>query len=232
MSVNLSKYRFERKFIVERFDYPVDMVIKTLRIPFRSIYYPRVVNNVYFDTLEFSAYKDNVFGKSNRLKIRLRWYDNKKGENAMCKPQLEYKIKSGLMGTKKTYPIIPVDSRKHLLNKERLYDILDKSDLPVQVKDDLSIRNPVLINQYHRHYFATLDGKIRITVDSSILFQRFNYSGSNHFVKFNNPSVVELKYDSQDEVYGRHVGQLLPFRLSKYSKYQVGIEKTHAYRAY
>jgi len=231
MSVDIPKYRFERKFIVERFDYPVDMVIKSLRIPFRRIYHPRVVNNVYFDTLEFSAYQDNIYGKSDRLKIRLRWYDAKQAQNDI-KPQLEYKIKSGLMGTKKAYPIIPVDSRKLLLNKESLYDILAKSELPVQVNDDLLTRIPVLINQYHRHYFATLDGKIRITVDSAILFQRFNYSGSNHFVKFNNPSVLELKYDRQDENYGRQVGQLLPFRLSKYSKYQVGIEKTHAYRAY
>ena len=232
MSTKQLSYRFERKFVVEDESCPLETVIKTLQIPFRSIHQPRVINNIYFDTHDLSAYKDNIFGKANRLKIRIRWYNNQKAPDKKYFPKLEYKIKKAWLGTKQIYSLRPVEKRADLLNKEKLLGILSESDLPTKVKDDLAHRTPVLVNQYYRRYFATLDGKIRMTIDSSILFHRFNFFGNSNFTKSDTPTVLELKYDKNNETYGRRVGQLLPFRLTKYSKYQVGVQKTHAHYAY
>lgn len=232
MSTKQLCYRFERKFVVQNEGCPLETIIKTLKIPFRSIHQPRVINNIYFDTHELSAYKDNIFGKANRLKIRVRWYDIQNKRQTVYSPKLEYKIKKAWLGTKKIYSLRPVEKRGHLMNKTKLLEILDASELPIKVKDDLAQRSPILVNQYFRKYFATLDDKIRLTVDSSILFHRYNFSGNSDFSKVNTPIILELKYDKENESYGRRVGQLLPFRLTKYSKYQVGIQKTHVHYAY
>jgi SPX domain protein involved in polyphosphate accumulation len=45
--------------------------------------YPmRVVNNIYFDTIDFSSYQSNIDGASNRSKVRIRWY------NESCIPEI------------------------------------------------------------------------------------------------------------------------------------------------
>ncbi|WPP52370.1 polyphosphate polymerase domain-containing protein [Catalinimonas niigatensis] len=223
-------YRFERKFIVDNPHFPLDIFIRTLKIPFKEVYHPRIINNVYFDTQELQAYKDNIVGKAERKKLRLRWYDEKNAE--IYKPKLEYKIKKSLLGIKKTYSIMPVNHRDELLNKDAIYRNFRASELPLQVMDDLLGRIPVLINQYHRKYYASLDGKVRITVDSDISFRRFNFYANRGFIKAQVPVIVEVKYDQDDEEYGRQIGQMLPFRMTKFSKYQIGIEKTYTYYAH
>ncbi len=222
-------YRFERKFIIDQPFAPIDVLLKMLKVPFKPIYFPRVINNIYFDTGDLQAYKENIMGKALRKKIRLRWYDEK--DTKIYRPKLEYKIKKSLLGTKKTYAILPVDYRDKLLNKEALYQNFRDAQLPLHVMDDLSCRTPVLVNRYHRKYFVSLDGKIRITLDTHISFARFNFFGNDRFVSASVPDILELKYDQADEVYGRRIGQMLPFRLTKFSKYQVGIEKTYTYYA-
>lgn len=223
-------YRFERKFIVDNPHFPLDIFIRTLTVPFKEIYHPRTINNIYFDTRELQAYRENIAGKAERKKIRLRWYDEK--GTRTYKPKLEYKIKKSLLGIKKTYSLLPVNHRNQLLNKEVIYKNFEASQLPLQVMDDLVCRVPILINQYYRKYYASLDGKVRITVDSNISFRRFNFFGNADFIKAKVPVILEVKYDQEDEEYGRRIGQMLPFRLTKFSKYQIGIEKTHTHYAH
>lgn len=231
MSWEKLEYRYERKFIVSDKHFPVEFYIRTLKVPFRETYHPRVINNIYFDTTGLQSYEENVHGKSEKVKLRVRWYDGP-GRQKQYFPKLEYKIKKALLGTKKKYSLLPVSERSLLLNKDALYKNIKASDLPLQAKDDLMIRRPVLVNRYKRKYFQSLDNKIRLTVDSEVCFCRFNIFGNEIHPLHNIPNILELKYDQECEDYGRKIGQMLPFRLSKFSKYQIGIEKICAYYAH
>ena len=48
-------------------------------------------------------YLDNIDGAPRRVKARIRWYHDLFGR--IDSPQLEFKIKEGLMGTKIQYPL-------------------------------------------------------------------------------------------------------------------------------
>lgn len=43
---------------------------------FRNIFKKRWVNNIYLDDFYFSSFKDNYSGISDRVKTRIRWYND------------------------------------------------------------------------------------------------------------------------------------------------------------
>lgn len=224
-------YRYERKFVVSNYTYPLSLFLKTLSVPFREAYPSRIINNVYFDTADFQSLAENIHGKSDRVKIRMRWYDELT-THKVYHPKLEYKIKRSLLGTKKVYSLGNVARRKDLLDKKSIYSNFEDSDLPADVMHDLKKRQPVLINRYQRKYYESLDRLIRITLDTKIDFRKFNNRPSGIGSAINVPDILELKYDEGREDYGRRVGNMLPFRLSKFSKYQLGMEQTFFYHAH
>ena len=80
--------RFERKFIIpESFTHSIEEVIKSNSALMRKIYYPRFINNIYFDNPRFQFYFENIDGVCERKKMRIRWYGNLKGR--IKKPVLE-----------------------------------------------------------------------------------------------------------------------------------------------
>ena len=101
--VNISEYRFERKFFISGLSRTeLEMIIKLHPYNFSEIYQQRNINNIYYDNFDFQCYNDNVIGISNRIKARLRWYGNLFGEINHSK--IELKIKKGLLG--KNYAIL------------------------------------------------------------------------------------------------------------------------------
>ena len=66
--------RFERKYILDK---NCSWIFKDflIRKNFFNQFEKRKVNSIYFDTKNFSYLIDNLDGVSNRLKVRLRWYD-------------------------------------------------------------------------------------------------------------------------------------------------------------
>ena len=55
--------RFERKFIIpERLTHSIEEVIKSNSALMSKIYYPRFVNNIYFDNPSFRFYFENIEG--------------------------------------------------------------------------------------------------------------------------------------------------------------------------
>ena len=79
MEENQNNYRFEKKFIVEKTR--LHSVLFDLKSSgFFKIFPNRVVNSVYFDDKDFSAYYENLEGLSNRTKYRFRFY----GESSQC----------------------------------------------------------------------------------------------------------------------------------------------------
>ncbi|MCW3071654.1 MAG: hypothetical protein JWO44_1544 [Bacteroidetes bacterium] len=217
--------RYERKFLITGYSHKdVEQMIKFHPACFSEIYHQRTVNNIYFDTLGFNHYYDNVEGSQDRLKVRIRWYGDVFG--TIAQPILEYKIKKGLLGKKNSYWLQTFRLDEHF-DKEQILNAISKSEVPQQVKDELLSLKPSLLNSYTRKYFLSADKNFRITIDHQLSYYRINYD-SNTFTNKSldrNATVLELKYDSALEQEAKEIGALFPFMMTKNSKYLSGLER-------
>jgi len=84
----------------------------------------------------------------------------------------------------------------------------------------------VLINRYCRRYFASGDGRVRVTLDwNQRVFDQQRRSTPN-FERVSNAAdslVVEFKFAPEDHARARRAIQGIPLRLSRNSKYAVGV---------
>lgn len=220
----LNDYRYERKFQVSKMSVQgVETVIKNHPAFFKEIFHERYINNIYFDTQNLTYYYNNSFGKSQRTKYRIRWYGNL--EDEVKNPILEIKIKNALVGTKESYKLENFNLNSgNLLNA--VLESLKKSDLPENVTEQMKALVPSLGNRYKRKYFMDFSKKFRITVDTEIEY----YNVSNNAIFFNdkfierNSTVVELKYNQENNMGASAISSQFPFRMTKNSKYVNGIE--------
>ena len=85
---------------------------------------------------------------------------------------------------------------------------------------------PVLINRYDRLYFETPDGSLRATLDrhQAVFDQRLK-SRPNLRYRSNLPDsvVVEIKFHRADRRRATEVIEGLPLRVSRNSKYVIGV---------
>lgn len=226
MSSQQSKnFRYERKFIVDQLDaFQVRALIKRHPSMFYEPYPPRYVNNLYLDTKSMDNYFDNVNGVGQRRKVRIRWYEDLFQD--IEKPVLEFKIKRGLVGTKRAYRFAPftLDQR---FDHRYCQEILRRADLPARVKYYILELNVVLCNRYRRCYFATRDQRFRATVDTEMTFYQVKRA-NNRFVHkhadYKN-IIVELKYLEPMDMQAQRVAGFFPFNVTKSSKYVTGIER-------
>jgi len=222
-----SSYRYERKyFITDLTKHEVTSVINLNSALFSEIYHEREVNNIYFDSVNFNNYYDNLDGNIFRTKIRIRWYGDMIGN--IINPILEIKRKEGLLGKKFSYPIKPF-SLFERVNLEKTAEFFHESKIPNLLIEELKLLKPVLINRYVRKYYLSADHKYRITVDSIQNFYRinnFDYHLMNEIIDKNN-IIVELKYNSNNDSNAQKISNNFPFRLSKSSKYVEGIKKVY-----
>jgi len=216
-------HRFEVKFVGEVTELPaVESWLHRHPAAFRVAYPPRRVNNVYFDDHELRTFDENLTGISRRTKVRFRWY----GEDpASPRGTLELKFKRNRLGWKRNFRVESLrlaglpwsrvirDLREQLPQEGRLW--LD------------SHPQPVLINSYWRRYYLSLDGRVRVTIDTDqrVCDQRF-HSEPNFQAESNLPqaTIVEVK---GDETEYRLVGQAIqgiPIRAGRHSKYVVGVQ--------
>ena len=139
---------------------------------------------------------------------------------------LEKKIKNGFLGRKEKYPLIPFNV-KNGFTKNILFDIIHNSDLPKNIKGNLQLSYPTLINSYSRRYFQSADRSFRITLDSDQIFYKVE-SGYNSFIGRSTDNVnliLELKYNQDMEHRAQFITNHFPFRMTKNSKYSNGIER-------
>jgi hypothetical protein len=220
-------YRYERKFLVEGLDHHQAItLIKRHPYMFYQPYPPRYINNFYLDTAEMSNYYDNVGGAGDRRKVRLRWYGELFG--AIEKSTLEFKIKRGLVGTKRLYPFGGFSLREGY-NAGELRRLGRASDLPEEIKLVLLTQEIVLLNRYYRYYFATRDNRFRLTVDTDLNYYRvgrFNNQFAHHQTDFRNV-IVEMKYEKDLDLEAQRVSGFFPFRVTKSSKYVQGIDRVY-----
>jgi hypothetical protein len=205
--------RYERKYFVEHL--PLEAVLQAVRLhpaSFRSLYPPRWVNNLYFDTPDLSAFRDNAAGVPERRKYRLRWYG--RPFDALANPILEVKSKQGELGTKHSIALPP--GPYVLPGTEGLLAAV-WARLP-QGKG----LQPTLFNAYHRSYWAAAAGRFRLTVDTALQFGAYRCSPGPWLTARLPGIILELKYSAEEDG-SDFILQHLPFRQTKSSKYVQGV---------
>ena len=220
----LDTYRYERKFAVSELSFHgVEHIVKNHPSYFREIYQQRFINNIYFDTQNYTNYLDNSYGKAERKKYRIRWYNDLFGN--VETPVLEVKIKKALLGIKKSFQLVPFQFDETLTN-EKLRQVIKDSKLPDWITEHMNTLFPTLVNRYKRKYYREFSKRYRVTIDSEVEYYEIA-NRNNTFrnkQKDNTNIIVELKYEYNDNNDASLISSKFPFRMTKNSKYVNGIE--------
>jgi len=214
--------RYELKFVADRHNR--DDIISMLRILPIQLYSPhetRRVNNIYFDNNLGQCLNDNVSGKSQRYKVRLRWYGE--SSDVCINPQLEIKIKDNHTNSKRIIQI-PVNID---LRNTTWQDVIKKIQLHLSSDPEierlfLETTIPSLINWYYRKYFVTYCGKVRVTLDynQGAINQIYSVSPEVDHTMFQQaPCIIEIKGKEEDFSSIIEYANQLPFKRSRFSKY-------------
>ena len=193
---------------------------------FSQPYPDRDINNVYFDSFELSAFHENLSGTSRRSKVRWRWYGSTTSPE---RGTLEVKRRRGGLGWKLSFRTGGSDLAQGSWQRLR-QRIRDDLDAPARIWLDANPL-PVLINRYRRRYFASGDGAIRLTVDwQQQVYDQKLRSRPNLRRAANLPDtlVVELKFPVSEYHRASAIVQGLPLRLSRNSKYVIGVQAVAA----
>lgn len=209
-------YRFEKKFLIPLAELSA-FEMQLARHACSPIYKPRWINNLYGDTYDYQHLNENIEGLSERKKLRFRWYGKTYGEINVT---AEYKIKVDDTNTKKSVKLGTINFPKETPLSTLFERCLQKWDI---LKDPI-IQAPhgyqaTLLNRYNRCYFLSADERIRITIDTPIYFQN---ALNGIKAEQNQYAVVELKCPKNHIIYT----DLLPYQLSKSSKYVEGLQLT------
>lgn len=211
---NIHHLRYERKYVLENVPlFDIQQMVKLHPVSFREAFPLRQVNNVYFDTANFSAYRDNIMGIANRSKFRIRWYGN--DFQTILNPRLEEKVKHGELGLK---------------NVVKLKDTI-WSGITKETSENVHIVNknlhPVLVNSYKRFYYVSPDKKFRLTIDFDMQYGAYDEKRALMPYAYPEKTVLELKYDQADSKEADRISQYLPIRPTKHSKYVIGIQSSY-----
>lgn len=216
-------WRYEYKFVLDAIllDEIKNSVLLHPKMFFER--YPmRRVNNIYFDTSDLTNYYDALAGANRRSKMRFRWY----GESvSRIRGTLELKEKNGACVSKVSHNISNEIDISKLIWNEIVFFIRRNVEGELGLEFSYAC-TPVIINSYYRHYFETVDGSCRITLDYGLRFfdQRLFYKPN---VCFQTPMaskiILEVKADQKAEVDLDEITNSFPFRITQNSKYTSGI---------
>ena len=218
----------------EKLRYEIKMVSDALRLDevrswvyshsasFIAPYPPRQVNNIYFDTIERDLLMEHLDGVANRAKVRFRWYK----ESWLTKGgQIEIKVKNSQLGYKNIHPVSDlIDISQHTWIE--IIDFLQK-DTPDDFALQLSSLIPVIINQYRREYYVSMDGLIRVTLDYDMhaFEQSFGFSPNISFEQpLRNNVIIEMKSTKNNHKRIADALAEFPLYCTQNSKYLNGME--------
>ena len=188
--------RKEYKFVLK--NYELENFLFSIRKKINVLYPTRQITSLYFDTFDFLLYKQSRDIDSNKMKVRVRSYDNK---NKYFK---EIKF-NDFEGKTKTI--------------EELYTS-DFEDVKSIFERNMTLL-PAVFTSYKRDYYQYED--IRLTVDKSISFLSHK-SRSLHQKSYLFPdSVVEYKMATESP----DVEKSFFMNPVAFSKYQDAISKIY-----
>ena len=138
---------------------------------------------------------------------------------------LELKCKRNRLGWKKRFPVAALrlrpDSWPEVVAALR-------EQAPDEARPWLdSYARPVLINRYHRRYFVTACGRVRMTLDTEqCVYDQVLSASPNLTACANLPEVIilEIKGAVEHHLAVSEVIQGIPMRAGRHSKYVVGLQ--------
>ncbi|MGC9468127.1 MAG: polyphosphate polymerase domain-containing protein [Anaerolineae bacterium] len=203
----------------------VEAWIRLHPVHWRVSYPPRQVNNIYFDSPDLESLNANLSGVGRREKLRLRWYGP--DHTRITDAHLELKCKEGHVGWKE---ITSFDGTLDLAcaGWSGVMRVL-RAGVEPRARHWLAQRPmPALINHYHRAYYETPDGSIRLTLDTQLgaFDQRFSRQANlERRVPRSEMLIIEIKTPVDDAAAHRLSNLLatLPVRINRFSKYLYGL---------
>ncbi len=220
--ISCSDYRYERKMSTSLDRQECISLVKKHPAIFSEIYYERYVNSIYFDSLDKKCYFDALDGVSKKVKFRIRWYGDLFGD--VRKPILELKIREGQLIKKMLVPVKRFSISQNDFSISS--NILTKSNIPEWLRLHVMFKEPVLLVRFLRKYFLSGDGLYRITIDSDVQYYPMGLLSNVLLCKiYDFNTILELKYNTEDDEKAEKVTNFFPFRIIKNSKYIRGLEK-------
>ena len=207
----MNNERIEKKFVLGK--HKEDNLEKILITNgFKKYYFPRQINSLYLDTLNYDYAKDNINGVNERKKIRFRWY-NDDYENIF----LEEKKKRSFLVSKNVKKVPEKFSKQNII-----YDLKNYFEKRSNIFNNYNYKL-ILLTKYFRSYWISHDKKIRATIDKNL-----QTSSANNPCKFFqlNETILELKFSPLNENYFRNLfhRKNLNLRSKKFSKYLQSFE--------
>jgi len=204
--------RFERKWFYDYMNiHSLLSGIYRSNFNFSEAFPLRQVNSIYFDDTEYSSIYQNLDGVTEKKKLRVRWYGDKK---IIIDPVIEIKSKKGFIVKKKTIKIDMIEALP--LNLTSINKIKKMISKKIRGTESLI---PIITTHYERYYFISANLGVRATVDknlSSLMLHKYcNYKIFKNF----NYKVLEIKYGLDYDRYVRSKLTSINSRLSKSSKY-------------
>jgi hypothetical protein len=217
----IEELRYERKFAVDSKDIKSFLyLVKVHPALFTETYAERRVNSLYFDSEDYAYYQDTTLGKSERRKVRLRWYGNQ--IECIGDGNIEIKSKSGHLGSKESYPLGTFATEDFVSNYRKYIHASEALD--EGCKQLFRLLRPIIIVSYLRRYFVSADKNYRITLDYDLGFYDL-HAGFNPLRKVpSDVCVLELKYAYEQDELARTITSSIPNRYSRSSKYRIGLE--------
>ena len=223
----MNNYRSEIKFVCYRNNYSlIKSWIKFHKYNFFKEYEDRNINNIYFDSLDYKAFDDNLIGLPSRLKVRYRWYGNLFSENKKNEGSLEFKFKKNIYGYKKIFKINDLTLNLSSTWREIKNKIQKSLTQEYKIIFDKNSEK-ILINRYKREYFISKNKKLRVTLDRNIQIfdQRFASLKPNYKLKnfTQDYLVIEFKFNKEDKMFLNDLDINIPIKASRNSKYINGV---------
>lgn len=219
--------RREVKYVAdESMAWHIDGWLKAHHAAFVPPYPARWINNIYFDSPDYTAYAENLAGVSSRAKVRYRWYGDLQ---PIAAGQLEVKLRRSGLGWKQIHPVPTPPTEGQW--RDLIRHFAETGGAEVRPWLD-AFSQPVLINRYRRCYWVTPNGHVRVTIDTnhSVFDQRYQASPTtSHAANITRTTVLEVKYlpEHHDEV--KDTIASLPISLSRHSKFAVGVDAIRSF---
>jgi hypothetical protein len=215
--------RFEVKFVARAGErHGLERWARTHWAGFFERYPPRVVNSVYFDSYEYYSYEAAACESREREKLRLRWYGDL---HRVAKGAVERKSRRARLGWKATYPVGAL-SLAGVRWTEIRQTIAARLPACARLRFD-AVPAPVLVTRYQRRYLVSAGENIRMTIDwDQRLFDQRLASTPNFERETRMPDtvVLEFKFGPDDRRLASRMMQELPVRVSRNSKYLIGVQ--------
>jgi len=180
------------------------------------------VTSIYFDDAGLSGYHDNLEGTGERIKVRLRWYEDRDDRFFFETKQRRYsKLIKERLEIESSVPLTSLPYRAIL---KRLRDRLPDSCRERLVAGP----DPVLTTRYHRLYFVAADRRVRITLDSDLEWfdQRGRAKPHLRFAtRLPRVAILELKTEREDDGSIGEILEPLRLRATRSSKYALGCQQ-------